>query len=174
MRYPAVAAYAALALVFGTAFVAKVSRPARFRGFRDTLAAVPGVPEALATPFAVLVLALEGLVVVGILVPVTRAAAAGLTMVLLTGFAGAVVVLRRQRYTGSCACFGGRSEPVSYVGAVRNLGLVALVAGALLPVAGSTGAVNAIWATMAALVGVFVAIVAIHLEDLAYLLDPKV
>jgi hypothetical protein len=170
MRYLTVGAYAAIMLVFGTAFVTKVWRPIQFRSFRDTLAAVPAVPRALATPLAVLVLALEGLVVVGVPVPATRPAAVGLSVALLTVFAGTVAVLRRRRYDGACACFGGLSEAVSYVGAVRNLGLVAIVVGALATGTGGTASLNAVWAVMATLVGVVVAIVAIHLEDLAYLL----
>jgi hypothetical protein len=170
MRYLATGGYAAIMLVFGTALVTKVWRPIQFRRFRDTLAAVPAVPRALATPLAVLVLTLEGLVVVGVPVPATRPAAVGLAVALLTVFAGTIVVLRRRRYDGACACFGGLSETVSYVGAVRNLGLIAIVLGALATGTGGAVSLNAIWAVMAILVGVVVAIVAIHLEDLAYLL----
>jgi hypothetical protein len=95
---------------------------------------------------------------------------AELAMLERTVFAGTIVVLRRRRYDGACACFGGLSETVSYVGAVRNLGLIAIVLGALATGTGGAASLNVIWAVMAILVGVVVAIVAIHLEDLAYLL----
>lgn len=95
--------------------------------FRATLADYGIVPERLVPAAAVGLAAAEALILAGLLVPETRAAAAFAAAGLLLLYAAAIAVnLRRGHVTIDCGC-GGPGHGLSWLLVARNLGL-ALVA----------------------------------------------
>jgi len=132
----AVTAAAFLALVFLRAILHKLEDYTSFVGnVRDYRV----LPEAAAPLAAPAVLALECLVVAGLVLPPTRAAAAVLALALLLGYAGAMAFnLARGRTSIDCGC-GGAGQGISAWHLLRN----ALLAAFAVPVISHPGAVPA-------------------------------
>jgi hypothetical protein len=133
MLDPAIGLLATLlfACLFATAALHKLRAPARFA---EILAAYQLLPAGL-TGGAVLIPALEALAALGLLLPATRAMGAGLGVVLLLSYAGAISVnLRRGRTQLDCGC-GGADErrPIAAWMVVRNIVLAAALAALALP-----------------------------------------
>lgn len=113
-----------LALVFVRALLHKAS------GYEEFAANVRNyrvVPDSLAGAVAPLLMALEALVVGGLVLPQTRAMAAMLAVLLLAAYALAIAVnLARGRTSIDCGC-GGGGQGISPLHLLRNA-LVALFA----------------------------------------------
>jgi hypothetical protein len=131
--------YLVLTLSLGGLFLlATAGKLLAFRTFAATLADYRLFPEALSPLIAVLVIALESVVVPALAVDVLRPSGFALAAALLLAYAGAMAInLRRGRRHIDCGCLGfGAHRP--YLGwplVLRNLGLAAVaVVGAALPV----------------------------------------
>lgn len=105
--------------------------------FVHTMGGYRLLPAALLMPTALGLLFLEVAVILGLIVPVTRPFAAGIALLLLATYAGAIGInLSRGNTHIDCGC-GGAGQGLSWYLVARNavLGLLCLVAMAsLLPV----------------------------------------
>lgn len=118
------AAWVTLAAVFALALPGKLRD---FAAFAATVANYRIVPAAAGSTVAAAVLAAEIVVVAGLVLPASRAAAAGLAAFLLVMFTVAIAVnLRRGRRTIDCGCFRGLiRERLGWSHVARNLLLLA-------------------------------------------------
>lgn len=113
-----------LGLVFLRALLHKVGD---YTGFVDTLRNYRMLPEAALPLVAPVVVATEAVAAAGLVMPSTRAAAAGLAAVQLLVYALAIAVnLARGRTSIDCGC-GGGGQGISPLHVVRN-GLLAMFA----------------------------------------------
>ncbi len=118
-----------LVCVFARAMAHKVSD---FSWFAHTLKGYKLLPEALAQPVAVALIAAEALIIVGLIVPPLRVFAALLAAVLLVLYAVAIALnLLRGNRRIDCGC-GGAGQGLSWFLVIRNavLVVIALVAAA--------------------------------------------
>jgi Methylamine utilisation protein MauE len=122
---------ACCALLFVSAALQKLRARARFA---EVLGAYRVLPAA-AVQLAMLVPLLELTLGTGLLVPVTRTAAAGAGAALLALYAGAIALnLARGRRDLACGCGGtDAARPIAPWMVVRNLLLAALLAATLVP-----------------------------------------
>lgn len=118
------ASWATLAAVFALALPGKLRD---FAAFAATVANYRIVPAGASPAVAAAVVAGELAVVAGLVLPASRAAAAGLAMVLLVIFTVAIAVnLLRGRRTIDCGCFRSLiRERLGWSHVARNLLLVA-------------------------------------------------
>jgi uncharacterized membrane protein len=119
------------ALLFASAALHKLRALPRFA---EVLRAYRVLPAAV-VQLAVLVPLLELAVGLALLVPVTRAAAAGAGAALLALYAGAIALnLARGRRDLACGCGGpDEARPIAPWMVVRNLALAALLGATLVP-----------------------------------------
>lgn len=97
-----------------------------FDVFKASFADYEIVPQALVSPAALILVLAEAAIVVGLVVPVTRSAAAIGAVLLLLLYGGAIAInLRRGRYMIDCGC-GGSGQGLSWFLVARNAILVAL------------------------------------------------
>lgn len=130
-----------LIVVFAVAVTGKI------KNFRDFTASVrqlaPNLPRR---PIAMLVVALEAVIVVTLAVPVTAVAQAGLVLAggLLAAFGVAIAAALRRGAAEPCRCFGHSATPLGPRHVVRNVVLVAVAgAGLAASTAGGSGSVAA-------------------------------
>ena len=109
-----------LAAVFAAAAVAKLREPDVFAGVVEQYGLLPRV---LVRPFAYALPVVELAAALGLLLPVSRAPAAALLILLLLGFAAAMAInLARGRSDIDCGCFiGVQKQRISWTLVVRNL-----------------------------------------------------
>jgi len=126
-------AAAVLVLVFVRGLWHKLTEHALFR---VTMVEYGLLPER-AVPFAAVAITLaEAAVVIGLVLPATRPAAAIGAVLLLALYAAAIAInLRRGQVTIDCGC-GGPGHGLSWLLAARNAGLIAVAALAAMPAAG--------------------------------------
>lgn len=121
-----------LALLFAVAVTHKLSA---WSQFRETLANYRLLPAALVGLFAVAIVVVEVLIVIGCILPVTRADAALLAIVMLLVYAAAMAMnLSRGRVLVDCGCGGfGQRQPLEWWMVRRNVLLAAVGLLAVLP-----------------------------------------
>lgn len=129
----AVTATLLLATLFAAAAVAKLRALDQFAGVVENYALLPA---PLLQPVVRLLPVVELVAAVGLLASATRPYAAGVLLVLLLVFAGAMAVnLRRGRHDIDCGChLGLLKQRISWPLVARNL-LLAVFAAGLLPAA---------------------------------------
>lgn len=166
MAYLALAARAALLLVFLVSAVSKLRGRRYFRGFADSLR--PIAPPRLTKVTAAAVAAAEAVCVLLLALPATARYGSLLAVALLAAFtlaAGWAVGTGRQL---SCRCFGSQARPLSPRHVLRNVLLLALAGCGLgagpVPVAGGLIAVAA---------GGTAALILISLDDVIELWHPS-
>lgn len=94
--------------------------------FKASFADYEIVPQALIAPAALILVLAEAAIVVGLVVPVTRSAAAVGALLLLILYGGAIAInLRRGRYMIDCGC-GGSGQGLSWFLVARNVILAVL------------------------------------------------
>lgn len=121
-----------LALLFGTAAVAKIRD---LRRFRATLADYALLPPVLLTPFTWLVPALEGLLALAWLAGFGGPLLAGASAALLAGYAAAMAAnLLRGRTDFGCGCSFGKDDRVTWWLVLRNAVLAVAALPAAMPV----------------------------------------
>lgn len=142
---------------------------AGFAQFRQATAALSGIRPPLLTFLAAGVLGAQSVAAACLLTPATRQIGLGLSAALLAGFAIALAAAIRRADNTTCACFGAGDDAVRWAHVVRNVALVAMLAGTwwVEPDSRMTLASVAV-AALAATVG---AIVVTHLDDMLYLID---
>ncbi|MNF58673.1 Methylamine utilization protein MauE [compost metagenome] len=115
----------ALAAILATAATHKLRAP---RWFVAQLEAYALLPQGLLKPVARLLPLLEGAVALGLLLPLSRSAAALAASALMLLYAGAIAVnLWRGRRDIDCGCAGpGESQPLRPVLLLRNAVLLGL------------------------------------------------
>jgi uncharacterized membrane protein YphA (DoxX/SURF4 family) len=166
LGYLALAARAALLLVFLVSAVSKLRGRRHFRGFADSLRSV--APPRLTQVTAAAVAAAEATCVLLLALPATARYGFMLAAALLAAFtlvAGWAVGTGRQL---SCRCFGRQARPFGPPHLLRNVLLLALAGCGLgagpVPVAGGLVAVAA---------GGTVALILISLDDVIELWHPS-
>jgi uncharacterized membrane protein YphA (DoxX/SURF4 family) len=109
-----------LDVVFATAAVAKLREPAVFAGVVEQYGLLP---RAAIRPFAYALPAIELAAALGLLLPVSRAPAAAVLILMLLGFAAVMAInLARGRSDIDCGCFiGVQKQRISWTLVVRNL-----------------------------------------------------
>ena len=123
-------AAAVLVLVFVRGLWHKLAEHALFR---VTLSEYGLLPERLVAPAAIGVTAAEAAVVLGLVLPAIRPAAALGAALLLAVYAAAIAInLRRGHVTIDCGC-GGPGHGLSWLLVVRNGALIAVAALAAMP-----------------------------------------
>ncbi len=124
---PVITAYAQvlLLIVFGAAGWSKLRSLETFEGVVYNFRILP---ESVARPFALVLPAVELAIAVGLVIPVTRPAAAAGAIVLLTIFCIAIAVnLARGRHEIDCGCFSSTlKQHLSGALILRNLVLAGL------------------------------------------------
>ncbi|MFI5784038.1 MauE/DoxX family redox-associated membrane protein [Nocardia sp. NPDC051570] len=175
----AVAARAAIGVVFVLATVSKLGHTARIEFRAAVTGLVPAARNRSAALLATTVIATEwGIVVVlAIPDPVTTVAGFGLAATTLGAFTTAITAGIRRGTTTGCRCFGTSTHPVSRIQLARNLVLLAvtltgLTAAALtlaLP-AGATVSAAGLW--VAAGTGAVLGAVLTSFDELAELFTP--
>ena len=96
--------------------------------FRASFADYEILPQNLIAPAAAILLVGEAAIVAGLVIPLTRPAAAIGAMLLLVLYGGAIALnLRRGRYTIDCGC-GGPGQGLSWFLVARNA-ILAVIAG---------------------------------------------
>jgi hypothetical protein len=86
------------------------------------------LPQTLIAPAALVLLLAEAAIVIGLVIPLTRTAAALGAVILLALYGGAIAVnLRRGRYMIDCGC-GGPGQGLSWFLVARNAILVLIAA----------------------------------------------
>jgi hypothetical protein len=171
----AAGAAALVAVVFGWSAATKLADPAAFRrSLPVTLGIAPLrarriAPLVVAAEMAVALAALAGLVSAPVAV-LGFLAAAGLLAV----FTAALASMVRRGVTEPCRCFGTRDTPPGAVDLVRNGVLVALCLGGVVAVlaGGPAAAAGPLAVAGGTVVGVVVALLAIHLDELVWLFGP--
>ncbi|SDS88108.1 MauE/DoxX family redox-associated membrane protein [Actinoplanes derwentensis] len=163
-----VACQAMLVLTFAVAAAGKV-RPAGFGEFRGSLSRSLPVPRPLGTPLAAGVVGAELTATAAMVLPTTARWGFGLAAILLAGFTGAILVMRRRGSAEPCRCFGASAEPPGRAAVVRN---VLLLATAIFGLAGSPAGpglpLPAVALAVAA--GAVTALLLINLDEIAGLL----
>ena len=102
-----------------------------FAMFKALLADYEMLPASLVSPVSLILVLAEAAVVIGLVIPMTRQAAAIGALVLLAVYGLAIAVnLRRGRYTIDCGC-GGSGQGLSWFLVARNVILVAIAGLAL-------------------------------------------
>jgi hypothetical protein len=97
-----------------------------FDVFKASFADYEILPQALVAPAALILVLAEAAIVVGLVIPMTRSAAAIGAVLLLLLYGGAIAVnLRRGRYMIDCGC-GGSGQGLSWFLVARNVILAAL------------------------------------------------
>ena len=117
----------ALIVLFGASAAAK-ARSVTLSIFAASLSRF-GVSASRRRPVARLVVALEAVLVVGLLIPMTSRPAAALAALLLAAFTAALLGRIRAGDHAPCNCFGASGGSLGPVSIVRNL--VALALGVL-------------------------------------------
>ncbi len=137
----------ALAAIFGASAAMKFADVAMFE---SSLTNYRLVPRALEPLVAYLIPLAEGACAAGLLFVPTRASAALALIILLASFTAAIAInLLRGRTNIDCGCFGPMlRQPLSAWLLMRNLALMALAAGLMLP-AGARSLVPLDYATVA-------------------------
>jgi hypothetical protein len=107
-----------LTLVFARSAAHKV---AEFSFFRATLGEYRLLPALFVGPIAIALAIAEVATIGSLLLPITRAAGAGVAMCLLSLYAAAMAInLQRGRYRIDCGC-GGPGQMISWSLVVRNV-----------------------------------------------------
>lgn len=164
---PVITAYAQvlLLIVFGAAGWSKLRSPEAFEGVVYNFRILP---ERAAGPFARLLPLAELAVAVGLILPVTRMAAATVALALLAVFCVAIVVnLIRGRREIDCGCFRSTLKQHLSGGLILRNGLLAGLAGLLVWQSGTTSQAQAVlWlvGAAAALLTVFIYTSAMYLK----------
>lgn len=97
-----------------------------FDVFKASFADYEILPQALVASAALILVLAEAAIVVGLVIPMTRSAAAIGAVLLLILYAGAIAInLRRGRYMIDCGC-GGSGQGLSWFLVARNAILAAL------------------------------------------------
>lgn len=167
----AVGCRALLVVVLGLAFAGKISSRAAFRGFTDTLTALPWPRHRGYQVLAITIIAAEGASVVLIAVPVTALTGLVLATVLLVGFTVVPALALRRRVELTCRCFGLREAKIGPSHVLRNgLVLCAALAGLTASLAARAGAAQSL---VAIGIGMVAGIVFVGWDELAYVLRPS-
>ena len=125
----ALAARACVGLVFLFAALSKVCGAAAWRRFQDATARLSGDGRRRFTGWlARAVVAAEFAVLILVIGPATATVGLALAGALTVGFTAATLLARARGTAGTCACFGGRSEPPWWSTVLRNSFLVAAAA----------------------------------------------
>jgi hypothetical protein len=135
--------------VFAVAFVGKVRGPSRFRGFVTSIRQLAILPDRVAVPAGLAIIAGEGTAVVLLALPGTPWFGFALASGLLALFVGIVVRAVRGGVFAECRCFGSKGSVMGQAMIVRNLLLLAfavpgVVAGAPVPADRPVGTVFAL------------------------------
>ncbi|GHG93449.1 MauE/DoxX family redox-associated membrane protein [Streptomyces rubradiris] len=168
-----------LGLVFFCSVVGKIRGGAAYTGFRVAMARLVPALRGRTGPVAVLVVGAETAVVGALAVPTTVTAGFALAAVLLAAFTAVLAGALRREETVACHCFGGGGQPVALRHVLRNVGLLCAASAGLvarLVTTGDTAAPRPAVLLFTAGAGVFLALVTVALDELAYLLsrpDPK-
>ena len=159
-----------LALVLGLAFIGKISSRAAFRGFTDSLTALPWLPRRRHPVLAVVTAAAEGVSTVLVVVPGTAVAGLALAALLMACFTIVPAISLRQGVELTCRCFGLRDAKIGLSHVLRNgIALCAAVAG--LAASQVTGPAAA-WNPVAIGLGVLAGLAFAGWDEIAYLLRP--
>ena len=118
-----------LALLFGSAVIAKMLRP---RSFLAAVAGYPFVREAFVRPLAVVIAVCESALVATLLLRSTYEWALGGSAVLLVLFSGAIAVSLIRRGSADCGCLPLLRLEADAMTAACNVGLAAWAMLALL------------------------------------------
>ncbi|CAL9372320.1 MauE/DoxX family redox-associated membrane protein [Streptomyces sp. enrichment culture] len=164
-----------LGLVFLCSVVGKIRGAAAYTGFRVAMARLVPALRGRTGPVAVLVVGAETAVVGALAVPATVTAGFALAAVLLAAFTTVLASALRRDETVACHCFGGGGQPVALRHVLRNVGLLCVASAGLvarLMTTGDTAAASrpAVFLFTAG-AGVFLALVTVALDELAYLLS---
>jgi methylamine utilization protein MauE len=99
-----------------------------FDVFKASFADYEILPQSLINPAALILVLAEAAIVMGLVIPLTRPAAAIGAMLLLVTYGGAIAVnLRRGRYMIDCGC-GGPGQGLSWFLVARNAILAVIAA----------------------------------------------
>lgn len=104
-----------------------------FDVFKASFADYEVLPLSLIAPAALILVLAEAAIVIGLVIPLTRTAAALGAVILLVLYGGAIAVnLRRGRYMIDCGC-GGSGQGLSWFLVARNaiLAMIAVLAAAV-------------------------------------------
>jgi uncharacterized membrane protein YphA (DoxX/SURF4 family) len=159
MAYLAVAARAAMFVVFAVSAAGKLRGQRRFRDFAASLR--PFVPARLTTAAAAAIGLAECAAAVLLALPSVTRSGCLLALSLVAVFAvasGWAVLTGRQ---ADCRCFGARSRPIGAAHVIRNAALVLVAACGL-----EAGAVAVPGALVALAAGGVGALIAINADDL--------
>ncbi|WP_328653155.1 hypothetical protein OG598_04535 [Micromonospora sp. NBC_00330] len=137
MQYLATGIRCLMMTVFLGAVVGKVATRASFKLFVTSVREMRLLPETLARPAALLVVATESAVCALLAFPFRAAVSVGFAVAtaLLAVFTVGVLLVSRRQVRVSCRCFGASSTPLSARHVFRNALLVALAAVAAVAVA---------------------------------------
>ncbi len=171
----AAAAAALVAVVFGWSAATKLADPA---AFRRSLPVTLGVAPLRARRIAPLVVGAEVAVALAAPAGVVSAPVALLGLLgaagLLAVFTAALASMVRRGVTEPCRCFGAREAPPGPVDLVRNGVLVALCLGGVVAViaGGPAAGAGPLAVAGGTVVGVVLALLVIHLDELVWLFGP--
>ncbi|MFC6887039.1 MULTISPECIES: MauE/DoxX family redox-associated membrane protein [Actinomadura] len=131
--YPLLFCRALVLTVFAVAFAGKARSASGFKGFVTSIRQLAILPERVAAPAGLAVVAGEGAAVVLLALPATVRAGFALAAALLALFVGIVVRAVRGGVFAECRCFGSKGSVMGQAMIVRNvLLLCAAVPGAAL------------------------------------------
>ena len=159
-----------LAVLFGLAFIGKISSRAALRGFTDSLTALPWLPQRRHPVLAAAITATEGASALLLLLTGTALTGFVLAVALLAAFTIVPAVSLRRGVELTCRCFGVREARIGPSHVLRNgVALCAAVAG--LAASQASGAAAA-WSPVPIGIGVLAGIVFVGWDEIAYLLQP--
>ncbi|KAB2340348.1 MauE/DoxX family redox-associated membrane protein [Actinomadura rudentiformis] len=160
----------ALAVTFLVASVSKVHRIEAWRSFRNVIEATGLVPPRIALGVGALVIAAEFAVASLLLIPYGTTYGFIACILLLVAFSGMIARAIRRNDQASCQCFGSSVEPVGAAHLYRNTILLVLAASGLAISPSGQHAADAAVLMISVPVGIFWALVLMHLGELLSLI----
>jgi hypothetical protein len=159
-----------LAVVLVLAFTGKITSRSAWRGFTDSLAALPWLPKRRHPVLAIAILVAEGTGAVLLVLPGTSLAGLALATALLTGFTVVPAISLRRGVELTCRCFGLREAKIGLSHILKNgVALCAAVAGLVASQASGPGTT---WSPISIGIGVLAGLVFVGWDEIAYLLQP--
>lgn len=128
MEYLTIGCRCAIAIVFITSAVTKLSGAEAFRAFKRSVRRMKVVPKPLISLAAYAVVASEIVISVLMVIPITVTAVVGFTIAagLLCAFTYGIVSSMRRGDQTPCRCFGKSTTPLGLRHVIRNIFLIGL------------------------------------------------
>jgi Methylamine utilisation protein MauE len=162
----------ALAVVFLIAMIGKARSLDAFRDFADSIRDMRLVPGVLTFPAAAAVITFELGCVLTLAIPRTMVIGFGLSLLLLAGLTGVVVIVVASGREADCRCFGGSGTRLSMRHIARNvtLLLIAMIGTITRVLAGNGSSISTSNRIFAVSVGVLGGLAVARWDDIVFLI----